>query len=65
MIQALIAQEADDAERSSDAQRLARSIGHNARLIVSEVNLQLLINPGYYDEMLPALLPSISTTPAA
>ena len=65
LIQALIAQEADDAERSSDAQRLARSIGHNARLIVSEVNLQLLINPGYYDEMLPARLPSISTTPAA
>jgi hypothetical protein len=66
LIQALIAQEATDAERSSDAQRLTRSIGHNARLIISEVNLQLLINPGCYDEVLPASLPPrIPTTPAA
>jgi hypothetical protein len=66
LVLALITGEAADADRANDAQRLARSLGHNARLIVSEVNLQLLINPARYDDGAPALLPPrIPTTPAA
>jgi hypothetical protein len=63
-ILALIAREAAGTERTGDAQRLARSIGHNTRLIISEVNLQLLIDPARYDEP-PARWPPPITTPAA
>jgi hypothetical protein len=65
LIEALITQEAADPDQGSDAQRLNRSMGLNARLIVSEVNLQLLINPARYEDA-PALLPvRLPTTPAA
>lgn len=65
LVLALIAREAVGTNRTGDAQRLARSIGHNTRLIISEVNLQLLIDPAFYDDPLALLPPPLATPPAA
>jgi hypothetical protein len=50
LVAALIEHEASGAAQGDDARRTARSMGRNARLIVSEVNLKLLIDPAYYDD---------------
>jgi hypothetical protein len=68
-MQALIAREATGPAQRSEAQRLARGLGRNARLIISEVNLQLLVDPAHYDEHLaflpPPRQPTQPTLPAA
>ena len=65
-MQALITREATGSTQRSAGQRLVRSLGHNARLIISEVNLQLLVDPAHYDEHLAFLPPpGASTQPAA
>ncbi len=50
LVAALITQEATDAAQGDDARRTASSTSRNARLIVSEINLKLLIDPAYYDD---------------
>jgi len=65
-IQALITREAAGPSQRNDAHRLARGLGRNARLIISDVNLQLLVDPAAYDEHLAFLPPPLQPTqPAA